>query len=167
MFQNGVQFQGDSFPGTKISVRNKTGAALVKGGIYALDLTKVSGGTVSHGDQLGNLVIVVAANKAGILVVAEKALADGDQGLATIQGPVSVMVDGNVAAIAAGDPLVLVVPAGTNPAYLKKGAQAIGNADLILARSLDANTTAFGATNQATVFFSGLGVGYINNPAVS
>ncbi|HWE97593.1 MAG TPA: hypothetical protein VG269_26795 [Tepidisphaeraceae bacterium] len=163
---HGVQFANDGFGCERVAVTNKTGLTLVPGGIYALDLTKTFATT--PGQQLGYLVGVSAGNKAGILVVAETALAAGDQGLAIIEGPVAVEVDGSGTAVVAGDPLKVVVP-GTlgNPANLIKNASAIGNADLNVAKALDATAAAASATALKVVYFSGKLINYINNPAVS
>jgi len=92
-----TQFNGDSFDATKISFINKTGAQLVKGAVYALDLARTDPTSISPRSSLGNLVGVAAGNLQGILVVAEQATNPNDFGLGTVFGPVNALVNGGQA----------------------------------------------------------------------
>jgi hypothetical protein len=158
VIQNGVQFNGDSFPSDKISIVNKTGGALVKGGIYALDLTKTVA-TDTRG-QLSYVVAVAAGNIGGILVVAEKALADGESGLGVVYGPTKVLVKADVTNIAAGDRLKAVA-ASTKA---QKASAAAGSLDIGVAKALEPATTD-GAL--ITVFFCGLNLNVALNGATT
>lgn len=158
MLTNGVQFAGDSFPATKITITNKTGGALVVGGVYALDITGSIATTVR--EKLTFVVAVSAGNLKGILVVATKALAEGDTGEAVVFGPVDALVDGGTTDVAAGDRLKAVAASNA----LIKAGEAAGSVDTAVAKALEANT---GAAALKSIFFMGFNMNTDINAATT
>jgi hypothetical protein len=158
MLLQGVQFAGDSFPTGKITIVNKTGGALVKGGVYALDVSGSVATTVR--EKLSFVVAVSAANIDGFLVVATKALADGETGEGVIQGPVDALVDGDTTDVAAGDRLKAVA-ASTS---LIKASEAVGSTDIAVGKALEANA---GVAALKSIYFMGFNFNLVTNAAVS
>lgn len=92
-----IQFSGDQFDGSKIGILNKTGAQLVKGGVYALDLSRIDPTSISVRTALANAIGVVAGNIAGILGVAETATNPGESGNLCVFGLTNLLVNGGQA----------------------------------------------------------------------
>lgn len=92
-----IQFNGDSFDGSKVGIINRTGANLTRGGVYALDLSGVDATSTSIRAKLANAVGVLAANIGGILGVAESATLPGDSGNLCVFGLANVLVNGGQA----------------------------------------------------------------------
>jgi len=161
MIPGAIQFNGDTLQASKVGFINRTGAALVKGGVYALDLTK--GATESTTARAGayNLVAVATAHlAAGILVVAEAATPDDEEGQGVIFGPAKVLVEGTTD-VAAGDRLKAVNAQN----YLQKASAAVGSIDVGVGVARDAQ-----AANSAVltdVFFDGITFNKVINAAVS
>lgn len=105
---------GETPKSSTIRAFNRTGAATVKGGIYALDLTGSSTEAVPFAEYIalnppdvskspfGNVVAVGAGSDDGwVLVVAESVIADDAEGIFTLKGVTQVLMVGS-SAIAIG-----------------------------------------------------------------
>lgn len=140
-----ITTQGTGFlPTVDIDVTNRTGSALVVGGVYAIDVTGSATESVSAETNLGNVVACATANLRGILCVALSALADDATGKVRIQGPVSALVDGTTD-VAEGDGLI---PQNASPNLIK--AAGLVNA---CGLALDAQTTNAGTLTK--IYFDG------------
>jgi hypothetical protein len=129
---SGIHFDGDSARAQQISIVNKTGAPLVIGGVYALDVNNAS---ASMREKLSHVKAVHADNINGVLVVATRALEDGESGAAgVITGPVRVRVNGAVALTGR-----LKAVAGEN--HLVAASDGVGSTDIGVAKPLAANAS--------------------------
>lgn len=142
MFGQPIQFNGDSFESSKMAFINQTGAALVPGQIYALDLPKANVNSTGYRQAISNLVNVVTANLGGILVVAEQATPAGQSGLGVVMGMALAYVNG------AGSPMQ-ALKAVNAQTYLTAVSTAIGNQDQILAVQLDSSFAQIAAPGSA------------------
>jgi hypothetical protein len=128
---SGIHFDGDSARAQQISIVNRTGEKLVIGGVYALD---VNNGDLSTREKLSHVKAVHANNLNGVLVVATRALEDGESGSAgVVAGPVRVRVNGAVALTGR-----LKAVAGEN--YLVAASAGVGSTDIGVGKPLQANT---------------------------
>jgi hypothetical protein len=143
----GIEFpNGDTFQAYKITATNRTGAALSKGGVYALDLTQSATETTDAKKALGNVVKVAAGNIDGILVIATEDLADDETGLFVVEGPCLALVDGGTIDVAAGDKLI---PTAASINLTKSDAIT----DIVAGKALEANT---GAAALKMIYFHGV-----------
>lgn len=153
-----MQLLADSFEVQRLTVVNKTGAALVKGGIYALDITKVSATTLAQ--QLSYITGAVTANMGGILVVSETTTANGDECQVVVSGPVKALVDGTTD-VAIGDRLKAV----TATTALVKASAAVGSVDVGVGIALAARAT--DSAGLLDILFDGECFNKVINGAVS
>lgn len=142
MFGQAIQFNGDSFESSKMSFINQTGATLVPGQVYALDVPRANSASVNERSGISNLVAVATSNMGGILIVAEQATPAGQAGLGTVMGYTNVYVSG------AGSPLQNL-KAVNGQSYLTAVSSAIGNTDLIVAQQWDSSYAQISAPGSA------------------
>jgi hypothetical protein len=153
--KTGMQYNGDIFETQRVSVLNKTGAALVVGGVYALDLSQSVAAT--SGDSLTFLVAVSANNINGVLVVAETAMAAGDSGLVVLSGRVKVRTNGTTA-------LTDRLKATAAQNYLAAASSGVGSVDIGVGKPLAVNA---GGPNLVDTLFDGVSFNKVVNGAVS
>lgn len=158
--QKGIQLPLDNFECSRIGIVNKTGAATVPGGVYALDLYRASAATNTPEKAMRHIVAVSANNIDGILVVTEKAIAVDESGEGVLFGPVRILVKGDVTAIVAADRLAAVA----GQAYLQKTNEAAGSTDIAVGKALESHNAA-PALRQ--VYFMGLNLNLTLNPATT
>jgi len=108
-------------PTERVQVVNQTGAVLVVGGCYALDVTNTQAVAAPFADtDLYNLVAVATANLRGIMVIADSAIAIGATGNCVLTGRVQALVDGTTN-VASGDALIAQ---NGSPNLIKQGSTA-------------------------------------------
>jgi hypothetical protein len=150
MHSKGIQFNGDSLEAQHIPVLNTTGADLVLGGVYALDLAQELAATSGNGNpvkaSLTNINATTANNLNGILVVCDKVILAGESGMVVISGATKVRVNGTVALT---DRLKAV--AAQN--YLQATSQAAGSTDVGVGKPLETNAA---GPNLKKVLFDGV-----------
>lgn len=94
-----------SLPREEIVAVNRTGAALVVGGMYSLDITGGDATSIDADSNLSNVVATATANLEGFLVVALQPTADKAVGKFLIRGVDQLLVDGTTD-VAEGDRLI-------------------------------------------------------------
>lgn len=95
----------DSFETQYLTVNNRTGGALVVGGVYALDQAQAEAESTTVQTAFHNLIAVATASlKNVILVVAQEAAADNAQAVVIVSGFASVRVE-STTDVTKGDPL--------------------------------------------------------------
>lgn len=138
MGANSINRQGDFLPLEKIVVTNRTGGALVKGGIYKLDLAASDGDVTAYAtwrgqatrqlenSPLGNIIAVGAntADESGIFVVATDTSADNVTCEVVLRGVCQVLAAAS-SSVAIGMPYKPVASAATVQTYTT-GLAAIG-----------------------------------------
>jgi predicted RecA/RadA family phage recombinase len=160
MIPGAIQFNGDTMQSSKLGFINRTGGAMVKGGVYALDIVRGNVNSTSVRTALYNAVTLAAGNIGGILVVAETTTPDGEEGQGVVFGPADVRLDGTTD-VAAGDRLKAV--SGTT--NLAKASAAVGSVDVGVAIALEARTA--DSVGLQKVIFDGFAFNKVINAAVS
>lgn len=155
-----IQFNNDNFQAVKIGFINKTGGALVKGGVYALDVNQADAYSTTAQKSLFALKAVAAGNINGVLVVAEKATPSGEVGEGVVFGPCDALVEGTTD-VAAGDRLKAT--AAQN--YLAKASAAVGSVDVGVGMACGAQ--AANSSVLTKVLFDGIAFNKVINAAVS
>ena len=122
------------FERVEIAAVNLTGAPLLIGGVYALDLTRINAASIDPDSSVTNIVATAAANLRCLLVVAMQATAIGATGRMLLKGYGPVLVDGTTPVVA-GDRLLpqaalvalIKMPANSlvNPAGMALNPQAV------------------------------------------
>lgn len=141
-----VKFQSAQFDNVSRLGTNKTGAAMVIGGVYALDVARTDASSTDADKAVGNVVAAATANLRGILVVALEAVPIGGTANFLVKGRTKVLVDGTTD-VAALDRLI---PQNGSPNLVKQGATSLVNP---CGLALEAQTTDAGTLTD--VLFDG------------
>lgn len=103
---------------------NRTGGAMVKGGVYALDITRTDAtNSIDTDSSITSVVACATANLRGILVVALDAYAAAAPGRFLVRGLGKVMVDGTTDVLV-GDRLI---PQNASSSLIKMAANSLVN----------------------------------------
>ena len=141
----------------EIAATNLTGAPLVIGGVYALDITRINAASVDSDTSLTNVVVTAAANLRCILLVALQATGVGATARMLYKGFGPVLVDGTTPVVP-GDRLI---PQAGSPNLIKQPNPSLVNP---IGFAMAAQATAAGTLTP--MYFDG-GVAWKGERAVS
>ncbi len=142
-------------PDKKIIGTNRTGAALVVGGVYAVDVTGSATESTTADTNMGNIVACASANLRGFMVVATAATADDADGEFILQGVCQVLVDGGSIDIAEGDALIAQNASPNLIAQGTSGSPGTGDSQ-IPACAISLGTQTSSTATLTTVYFDGM-----------